>query len=425
MDGHGTKVVRYLGYRMVVPRDWPVYDLAAHPSVCVRFNRNAVYLGHPSSTQICPAHTVGRTEAILVDPSARTPSAASVEWPLPLATGRESQPESLSTGAFTVYTHGATVTATWGKHRSLVKRALGTTSPTRPATAPTAVRTALRTQATVAEAASAPVTRGPARNPFYTGLGFDTCSTPSAAQMKAWASSPYRAVAVYVGGANVACSQSNLTAAWVAGEQTAGWHLVPVYAGLQAPGNSCGCASIDPSRATAEGTAAATDAVNNSKALGLGSGTPIYFDMEAYTRGQHATPAVLAFVSAWTAGLHASGYLSGIYTSQTSGVRDLVSRYSTGYPEPDDIWFADWNGAQTTTTSNIPDADWGQHHRLHQYAGGVNTTYGGTTLNIDGDYLDGATADREPPHREPTRHAHRDWWGFAPALNLLEVPFVL
>ena len=68
--GAGTKVVTYHGYRIVVPASWPVYDLAANPSVCVRFNRHAVYLGQPSARQQCPAYAVGRTEAILVAPLA-------------------------------------------------------------------------------------------------------------------------------------------------------------------------------------------------------------------------------------------------------------------------------------------------------------------------------------------------------------------
>jgi hypothetical protein len=35
--------------------------------------------------------------------------------------------------------------------------------------------------------------------------------------MKAWSSSPYRAAGVYLGGVNMACAQTNLTPAWVAG----------------------------------------------------------------------------------------------------------------------------------------------------------------------------------------------------------------
>ena len=45
--GGADKLVRYRGYTAVVPASWPVYDLRSHPSVCVRFDHHAVYLGQP------------------------------------------------------------------------------------------------------------------------------------------------------------------------------------------------------------------------------------------------------------------------------------------------------------------------------------------------------------------------------------------
>jgi hypothetical protein len=101
---------------------------------------------------------------------------------------------------------------------------------------------------------------------------------------------------------------------------------------------------------------------------------------------------VLAFLSSWTAQLHADGYVSGVYSSAASGMQDLVAQVGTGYTEPDDIWIADWNGQRTTSDPYVPSGDWASHHRLHQYSGSHNETYGGVTINIDGDYLDGATA---------------------------------
>ena len=65
--------------------------------------------------------------------------------------------------------------------------------------------------------------------------------------MSAWGASPYRAVGIYVGGANEACAQPNLSPSWVAQESAAGWVLLPIYVGLQAPNNGCGCAAIVPS----------------------------------------------------------------------------------------------------------------------------------------------------------------------------------
>src|SRR2546421_6857254 len=62
------QAIRYHGVRIRVPAGWPVFDLAAHPDTCVRFNRHAVYLGSPGPNERCPAHAVGRTEAILASP---------------------------------------------------------------------------------------------------------------------------------------------------------------------------------------------------------------------------------------------------------------------------------------------------------------------------------------------------------------------
>jgi hypothetical protein len=147
----------------------------------------------------------------------------------------------------------------------------------------------------------------------------------------------------------MACSQANLTSTWVSTETEAGWHLIPTYVGLQAPSNSCGCQAIVASKAQAEGTAAANDAVAHAESLGIGPGNPIYFDMEAYPRGGSNTTAVLTFLSAWTTQLHADSYLSGVYSSGASGIGDLAAQMGTGYLEPDDIWIADWNGRRPTS----------------------------------------------------------------------------
>ncbi|MBV9605791.1 MAG: DUF1906 domain-containing protein [Solirubrobacterales bacterium] len=389
-----TKVVRYHGYRLVVPAAWPVYDLAEDPTVCVRFDRHAVYLGQPSVRERCPAHAVGRTEAILVAPLAAHGAGANrtTGSALPGAGDRRAQPPAGSSTQLPVPSAGVVVTATWSRDPGAVARALGVGSlphaaPSGKAATPDQARTPSARPAT----ARAHATRR-AGDPVYTGPGFDVCSTPSSSAMSAWGSSPYRAAGVYIGGANEACSQPNLSASWVEQESAAGWMLLPIYVGLQAPNNGCGCAAIVPSQASAEGTAAADDAVNQAAAVGLGPGNPIYDDMEAYNRGSTNTPAVLAFLSAWTTELHAHGYTSGVYSSANSGVTDLVRQYGSGYTEPDQIWNAEWNGQQSTTSASIPAADWANHQRLHQYSGGHNATYGGVTLNIDSDYVDAGAA---------------------------------
>jgi glycoside hydrolase-like protein len=226
----------------------------------------------------------------------------------------------------------------------------------------------------------------------FTGLGFDACTAPSSRTMAAWADSPYRALGVYIGGLNRACSQPNLTARWVGEQVSEGWHLIPTYVGPQAPTSSCGsCAKLSAGAAVSQGSAAAADAVADARAIGMGPGSPLYFDMESYTQTVSATNATLKFLEAWTSELHALGYQSGVYSSSASGIEDLVSRIGSLYTQPDHIWIANWNGRQSTADSYVPASAWALQQRIHQYRGGHDETWGGVAINIDNNYLDGGT----------------------------------
>jgi Domain of unknown function (DUF1906) len=254
-----------------------------------------------------------------------------------------------------------------------------------------------------ARAARAQASRVPPAHLFaaseYTGLGFDACTAPSRRTMAGWAESPYRAIGVYVGGENRGCSQPNLTASWVSEQTAAGWNLIPTYVGLQAPTSSCSsCATLSSSTATAarQGGEAADDAVSDAQLAGIGAGSPIYFDMESYSRTASASNATLTFLAAWTARLHALGYVSGVYSSSASGIADLASRLETSYQQPDHLWIANWNGRANTADPYVPASAWSEHQRIHQYRGGHDETYGGVTINIDNNYVEGATAGAAP-----------------------------
>ncbi|HVC06751.1 MAG TPA: DUF1906 domain-containing protein [Solirubrobacterales bacterium] len=255
-----------------------------------------------------------------------------------------------------------------------------------------------------ARASTAPGGSAPSSAPF-TGLGFDACATPSGRTMSAWSSSPYRALGVYIGGVNRACAQPNLTPSWTATEVAAGWHPIPLYVGLQAPTSGCsGCAELSLSQATRQGTEAASNAAEEAGKVGIGPGNPIYFDMEGYARTSGASRATLTFLAAWTVRLHALGYVSGVYSSSASGIADLASEIGNGYQEPEDIWTANWNGQANALDPYLSGGDWPKHQRLHQYRGAHNETYGGVTINIDNDYVDGASvgaAVAGPPHVGP------------------------
>ncbi len=69
VGANGLRTVTYRDVQFDVPGDWPVYDLAADPSTCVRFDVHAVYLGHPGADMNCPAGLVGRADAVLVEPT--------------------------------------------------------------------------------------------------------------------------------------------------------------------------------------------------------------------------------------------------------------------------------------------------------------------------------------------------------------------
>jgi hypothetical protein len=381
-----TKRVVFLGYELRVPAAWPVFDLARNPAQCVRFNRHAVYLGRPGADQVCPSVALGRTEAILVEPS--TARARDGRSTLPSVSVPGAGPADGTMARTVDRAAGVSITATWNHDPGLIARALHLRSATEAAAAsrvrprPVAPAT-FNSQRTSARSSYAP-------GQVYTGKGFDVCSTPSSSRMSAW-SSTYHAVGVYIGGTNMGCSQPNLTASWVSQESGAGWHLIPIYVGLQAPKNGCGCSGISPATAGNQGRAAAQDAVAQARSLGLGTGNPIYDDMEGYNRTGSNTSAVLAFLDAWTQQLHALGYKSGVYSSDDSGIRDLVSKYGGGFTEPDELWMANWNGKANTSDSNVPSHEWANHQRVHQYQSDTET-HNGVRMNIDRDYLDAATA---------------------------------
>ncbi|MFD7288496.1 glycoside hydrolase domain-containing protein [Streptomyces sp. NPDC059863] len=361
-----TKQLDYGGHRFTVPSSWKVVDLAKDPTACVRFDQHAVYLGSPSADQDCPSHAVGRTESLLIEP-AYNPAARQGTVTRPVEREYRAKADKV------------TITATYDKDPAVVRNIL--TRAEVPAVAPRVQDTS---PAPLAAAATLP-----ANVTNYTGKGFDTCAAPSSTAMSNWqASSPYSAVGIYIGGSQRACSQPNLTASWVQQQADDGWRFIPIYVGTQASGITS---------PAAQGASAAGDAISNAVALGFGPGATLYYDMEAYSSSY--TSRVLAFQAAWTEELHARGYHSGFYSSSSSGINDLADNYSD-YTMPDVIFDALWNGVAGTSDPVVPNSLWNKHQRIHQYSGGHSETWGGTTINIDQDYLDVqlATDGASAPH---------------------------
>jgi hypothetical protein len=362
------RAVHYLGYSFEVPRSWRVVRLDQHRHACVRFDRHAVYLGTPSPNQSCPSSVVGTTEAMLIEPGPRHAAAASAE--------------NLVTRRITVTGRRLRIMATFGSRTGEITKILASAGLPAPTVAPDA-EPAAGSPAMAWNAEPQPAVTVPALPPSitnYQGLGFDTCAAPSEAVMKSWGASPYRAVGIYLGGSDAACAQPNLTASWVKDEAAAGWHFMPMYVGPQAAFGEL------TSSSASQGAAAAKDAVHQARQLGFGTLTPIYYDMEAYPPWERGR--ALGFESAWTTTLHALGYDSGVYSSSSSGIADLVHEYGRGrYTMPDVIFDALWNGQATTYDPVFGNGEWRPHQRLHQYLGNVTRSYGGVTMQIDLDYL--------------------------------------
>jgi hypothetical protein len=225
----------------------------------------------------------------------------------------------------------------------------------------------------------------------FTGYGFESCNAPTIDALDAWLQSPYRAVGIYIGGVNRTCANAGLTSDWVAGALAGGWNLIPTYVGLQAPCiSNQKRARFTAANAQSQGVGAADDAIAAAALLGLPAGSPIYYDMEAYALKDAAcTRAVQAFVTAWVAQLHARGYVAGVYGSAASTMRDMQALANTP-ASPDSIWIANWNGNESVFGDPyVSDALWTNHQRIHQYRGDHKETWGGVTINIDSDFVDG------------------------------------
>lgn len=405
-EGPHGRVVEYRGLRVPVPAGWEVHRLDRHPSRCVRYDRHAVYLGRPGPQPDCPARAVGRTEAVHIQPAGGGRSARTVVHADKLASLTVRRTADHET-RLTLPEAGVTITGVYGSDPEALQRILrgtrltgrrtaapskpdvrrmATTVPTAPAEGTAPSGGPVPPKAPVADE-SPPSSQGTAlERSWVRGKGFDTCTAPSLATMRAWRPS-FKVTNIYIGGAARGCAQPNLTASWVRQVRAMGYRLTATYVGLQAP---CGSR---PQRFTArsaawQGTQAAADAARRAKALGIPAGKPLYYDMEAYNHKKSACrAAVLRFVDNWVDRLKTEGYKPCLYSSSKSGIRD-VGRSSIS--KPSCVWFANWDRrAGVYGDPFLPDAWWSPHRRVKQYRGGHRETHGGVTLNIDSDVVDG------------------------------------
>jgi hypothetical protein len=238
----------------------------------------------------------------------------------------------------------------------------------------------------------------PSPSPPQPPQGLDTCAAPSLSTMQSWwDSSPFTSVGIYVGGANRGCAQPNLTTNWINNVLHQGWQLVPIWVGPQAPCSTLSTTKLpgDSFGALIAGYQEALAAADRMNAFGFGWLAPVYYDMESYPRDSACIQAVQAFSNGWTYGLNGRGYLAGLYGSQCSGIVDVAAIYNTARYRLNAIWIAAWNGNSSvfgfTGGCPVSDSYWANHQRVHQFQGGHDESWGGVTINIDSNGVDGYT----------------------------------
>jgi hypothetical protein len=356
----GDKTVEYRGYQVTVPADWPVVDLAKDPTACVRYDRPAVYVGKSTAQPDCPSNLTGRSEGLVLEP---------------LTKAARSTPGELQKA---VSDAGVLATAYYNSGGVQAAQQLLDSG-----------RVTSKTNQLAQPRAAAVTPSIVATGSLQGGFAFDACTAPSQAAMDGWLypSSGYKAVGIYLSGERRACAQPNLTPDWVGTNAAKGWQFLLIDVGLQAPCTTFSSKmSTDAATARAQGRTAAANAVVAAQNLGFAQRSAIYSDIENYAAAWTAAckASVLSYISGWTTELNTRGYVSGVYASVSSGVKDLSDEYNnTAYTRPDNLWFAHWNKVTNTTSDRFPAAYWSNRQRVHQYDGPHDETHGGVKISID------------------------------------------
>ncbi len=165
----------------------------------------------------------------------------------------------------------------------------------------------------------------------------------------------------------------------------------------------CDDMDLDPTTAAEQGKTEADNAVSTALALLL-TNSVIYYDMEEYTSNKRCSPAVSAFIDAWTKELHTNGFLAGVYGEPSNAARDWTSAVINN--PPDALWFHARDEVDSVwDKGQISNSLWVTNQRIHQfctdgtkqYCKKYGDTFGNVRFSIDGDILDGPVVPGQAP----------------------------
>ena len=206
---------------------------------------------------------------------------------------------------------------------------------------------------------------------------------------------------IYFGGVSRGCKQPNLTAAWVTAQRAAGWKLIPIYVGPQAPcTKSKSKHKLSLTTPAKDAQAAAADAVAQAR-----SARP-----EAGQRADLRHGVLRRRRRLWSGGADLPQRLDRKVARPELSVRclrrhlprvsDLVAAPRTpGFVPPDHLDFARWNNVATLTDVAIPADQWAGRRRMKQYRGPHKETWGGVTINIDSNLRRSGAGARDADRR--------------------------
>jgi hypothetical protein len=219
----------------------------------------------------------------------------------------------------------------------------------------------------------------------------DSCSVPTNVVLQNfWSGTPLYNWGMYIGGEEAAVVGCGIwSAAKTNTARSTGWALVPIWDGLQAPcsGNAARMSS-NATTAYNQGVTAANNAATAFFARGFLNGQFIYLDIEGFSPGDSTCRnAVKSFVNGWVYQLHVKAVFAGVYGSSCASYP--TDWLGIAHP-PDSVWLAHYNSvASAWGLACVPNSDWKYDTRHHQYKGGHNETWNGSTLNVDDDCADG------------------------------------